>query len=242
MDKAEHDARRLRDRGRRRRRPDAPVEHRDEEQVEPDVEQRGENEVVERPPAVAQGVHDALADVVHHDRKRAVEVIAEILDCVRQNGGVGAHPDEEGRRIGNAHDGEEDAREKTERDVRVDGARDALPVARAEIAGDRDARAHRGADEKAHEQKNQVARRADCGQCFGAEIAAHNEGVRCVVELLKDLTQKDRDRKIRNESPGAAARHVLCGARCHGSPLIPRKCAQENAPPGGGDAIHYIIS
>lgn len=129
-------------------RPDAPVEHADEQQVEHDVGERGENEVIERAAAVAHGVHDAGADVIEHDGDDAEEVVAEILDGLGQDLGVGAHPDEEGGREQHAGHGEDHAGDDAEGEVGMYGAGDSVLVAGSEAMRNDDTCAQRGAVKK----------------------------------------------------------------------------------------------
>ena len=208
MDKAEHHADRLRDGRGGGRRPDAPVEYGDEQQVEHDVDQRRENQVVQRAAAVAQRVHDALAGVVHHDGENAEEVVAEIGDGLRQDVRVGAHPAKEGRRQRNAENGQDNAAENGQQDVRMDGAGDARIISGSKIAGDGDARAHRHAGKEADDQEDQRSGRADGGQRLVAKKTADDQCVRGVVKLLEHLTEQNGNGKRSNEPPRLAAGHV----------------------------------
>ena len=122
VDQAEHAAHGLGERRGDGRGPDPPVKYADEEQIKRHIRERGEDEVEERPAAVADGVHDAGADVVEHDGDDAEEVVAEVLDGLGQHLGVSTHPDEESGREQHARYGEDEAGADAEGEVRVYGA------------------------------------------------------------------------------------------------------------------------
>lgn len=181
MDEAEHAARALRDDGRHRGGPDAPAERADEQQVERDVDERRNDQIVQGPPAVAEGVKNARAHVVEHRCQHAEEVVAEVFDRLRHDLRVGVHPNEERRREEYADDRQERAGNNAEGKVRVDGARDVFIVICAEIFGNGNACAHGRADKKTREQHDERAGRADSGKGVRAEVFAHNERVRRAV-------------------------------------------------------------
>lgn len=133
MDEAEHAARALRDDGRHGGGPHAPAERADEQQVERDVDERRNDQIVQGPPAVAEGVQNARAHVVEHRCQHAEEVVAEVFDRLRHDLRVGIHPDEERRREEYADDRQDRTGNNAERQIRVNGARDVFIVARAEV-------------------------------------------------------------------------------------------------------------
>ena len=109
------------------------MERTDEQQIEHDIGKRRDDQIIERPLAVAESVHDALAHIVHDDGQDANEVIPEVCDRVRQNLRRGAHPAQERRRQQNAHDGQHDAAEQTQHHVGMNGLGYVAIVARAEV-------------------------------------------------------------------------------------------------------------
>ena len=208
---AEHAAHGLGDGGGEGRRPHAPAKAAHEQQIEHHVRHGGDDEVDERALAVAQGVHDAGADVVEHHGERAQEVVAEVLDGLRQHLRVGVHPHEQRGRERHAQHGQNKAADEAHGEVRVYGAENALPVLRAEAVRDDDARAERRAVEEADEKEDERARGADCRQRIGAQELPHDDGVRRVVQLLEDLAEKYGHGELDDEQVGAALRHVLNG-------------------------------
>lgn len=77
----------------------------------------------------------------------------------------------------------------------MDGRLEFLVVLRAVIACDDDARADGDAVEKADEQKDQTAGGADGGIGVLIQEAADDKGVSCVVELLENVSEQDRQGK-----------------------------------------------
>ena len=130
----------------------------DEQNVQRDIDRRGQQQIIKRSFAVSERVHDALAGVIKHDCQHAGKIIAEIGDSVRQNLGVGAHPAKDGRRQQNAEDGEENAAQKVHENICVDGALDPCVVACSKVARDGNARAEGQALKEAGHQENQRTR------------------------------------------------------------------------------------
>lgn len=67
-------------------------------QVERDVDERRNDQIVQGPPAVAEGVKNARAHVVEHRCQHAEEVVAEVFDRLRHDLRVGVHPGQKRRR------------------------------------------------------------------------------------------------------------------------------------------------
>ena len=94
-----------------------------------------------------------------------------------------------------ADDRQQRARDEAERQQRVDGLLHAVVVLRAEIARDDHARTHRNAVDQTDHQENQVAGGADRGQRLAAQKVADDQRIRRVVQLLKQVAQKQRERE-----------------------------------------------
>ena len=184
---AQHHAPRLGQHRGHRRRPDTPVEHRQEQPIQENVQQRGKNQVIQRPAAVPQGVDDAAADIVHHHRQGAQEVIAEILHRLRHHLRIRLHPGQEGGGQGHAHDSQNDSAYNAEGQHRVDGPGDLLFLSRAEIPGDDHPRPHGRAHDEADHQENQRAGGGDSRQGVSPQALSHDKGIRRVVQLLENL-------------------------------------------------------
>ena len=142
MTQTQHDACRLRQHGCDRRRPHAPAEACNEEDVERNVQKRGEYQIVQGALAVTEGAHDASAGVVHYHGEAAEEEVAEVFDSLRQNIGVGFHPHEEGGGQENAHEGQHDAAQERKHDVRMYRTGNFIVVLCAEVLRHDDARTH----------------------------------------------------------------------------------------------------
>ena len=88
-----------------RRRPDTPVEFADKKQIQQDVHKGGKDQIIQRAPAVPQGIHNAAADIVHHYGKGAEEIKAEVFHGFRHNFRICLHPGQEKGRKDHADDG-----------------------------------------------------------------------------------------------------------------------------------------
>ena len=220
VQQAQHHADRLGDDGGDGCRPHAPAEHAHKQQVKGDVGEGRDDQVVQGAAAVAQGVHDAGEGVVHNHRADPGKVAAEVADSVIHHLGVGLHPPQQRGGEAHAHGGEEDAAEQAQQHRGVDGAGHPVIVPRAEIAGDGHTRAGGRTGEEADHQEHQRARGADGGQGVIPQESADDQRVGGVIELLKELAEKNRDGKHADETPGNAVGHVLGSGGRHGITLL----------------------
>ena len=198
------------------------MERTDEQQIEHDIGKRRDDQIIERPLAVAESVHDALAHIVHDDGQDANEVIPEVCDRVRQNLRRGAHPAQERRRQPHAHHRQNHAADQAQHHVRMDGSGHAVIVTRAEIAGNGHTCTHGEAGKKADEQKDQRAGRTDSRQRLIPQKPADDQCVRRIVKLLEHLTEKYRHGKLYDQLPCASLCHIQ-RISAHSAPFPSRK-------------------
>ena len=213
MDDAQHGAERLGDDGGQRRGPHAPPQHRHEQQVQDHIGHGRDDQEVQGPLAVAQGVHDTGKGVVHHTRAHTGEVAPEVADGIGQHLGIRVHPQQQRRGEQYADDGEDQAADEAQQHGGVDGSGHLVIVPCAEIAGDGHAHAAGGAGEEADKQEDQGAGGADGGQRVVAQEVADDQRVGGVVQLLKQLAQENGNGESGDEPPGHAVGHVFGGGR-----------------------------
>ena len=185
-------------------RPDPPMEHTDKQQIERDVHKRRQDQVIQRVAAVSHGLQDANAEVIHDDGYGARKIHPEIVDGVRQHVRIRLHEAQQLRRERHAEHRQHDARRQAEGQRRMDGRLEFLVVLRAVVACDDDARADGDAVEKADEQEDQTAGGADGGIGVLIQEAADDKGVSCVVELLENVSEQDRQGKKQHAAPDRA--------------------------------------
>ena len=201
---AQAEAHELRDACGQRGGPDAPMEHTDKQQVERDVHKRRQDQVIQRVAAVSHGLQDADAEVIHDDGYGARKIHPEIVDGVRQHVRIRLHEAQQLRRERHAEHRQHDARRQAEGQRRMDGRLEFLVVLRAVVACDDDARADGDAVEKADEQEDQTAGGADGSIGVLIQEAADDKGVSCVVELLENVSEQDRQGKKQHAAPDRA--------------------------------------
>ena len=235
-DRAQQRADELGEDRRKRGAPYAQREHGHEQQIEHDVEQRRDDEEVQRRAAVAHGAHDPAEGVVHHHADRAGKDDADIGDGELHHVLGRAHQAQQPGRERRAGERQQRGGDQVEGHGGVDRQTHLFLVPRAEEAGDDDARADRDADEEADEQKAQVARRADGGERAVADEIAHDQRVRHVIELLKQVPDEHGRGKAEHLSADAALGHQkLSGTqsfhlktRCRIQPLYDARGASVN--------------
>ncbi len=176
--------------------------------------------------AVPDGLQNAHKDIVHDKGQGAEKINAEIDRGFRQHIGGRPHPDEDAGSQDGACNGQKNARGKPESNRRVDGFLYFLCFLRAVIPGNHNPGAHSDALKKTDHQKNKVARGADCGECVAAKKVSDNQGVGGIVQLLKQISQKKRERKGDELLPDAALRQqggFFCGCFVvHGASIFIR--------------------
>ena len=182
----------------------------DEQKVQNNIDGRGQKQIVKRPTAVSERVHNALAGIIENDSQNACKIVPEIGDRVRQYLGIGSHPAQNVRRHADTEDGQNETTEDTQKNDRMDGALDPVWIVGTEIPGNCDARAERQSFKEADEQENERARGADGGKRRIAEKAADDERIGRIVELLKNLAEQNRQGKACNQPPETSFRHVPC--------------------------------
>ena len=189
----------------------------DEDEVQDHVQHGAEDQVLEGVLPVAHRLHHAAETVVEHKSQASGKKGADIgggeLHHVLGSAHGLQHPGGEEH----AEDRHEYARRQAEGHVGVDGLFQAVIVLGTEIAGDEHPGACRDAHEKADDQKDQGARGAHRGQSVVSQQIAHDQGVRCVVELLKQVSQKERSRESKDLARDGALRHAH-GVLMHPAP------------------------
>ena len=171
------------------------MEHAQKYHIQHHIHKGGEDQVVQRVPAVSHRMEDAHEDVIHHGEDGAPEVIAKIIDGLGQHIFRRVHPLQNGGGKDHARNGEERAGDEAEGHIRMDGPGHAGVIPRAEIPGDHHARAHGDPVEKADHHEDQAAGGAYRRHGVVANEFTDRPGIEGVVELLKDVAQQDRQGK-----------------------------------------------
>ena len=206
-DEAQHRADRLRDHRRQRRTVHAHVEHGHEQKVQHHVGDGGNNEVIQRMPAVAHGLQNAGGGVVQGNEHHAGEIDAEVQRRIGKDAVRRADPPKQGGGHGHAHHGQHHARQQAEGHGGVDGGVHLLMLLRAEVAGNDHARAGEQAAEQAHQQENDMAGGTYRGQRVAAQKVAHDQRVHNVIKLLKQVSPKNRKGETHDLPADGAAGH-----------------------------------
>ena len=170
--------------------------------------------------AVAHRVKDTHEDVVHDGENGAAEVESEINHRLGKNAFRCIHPPKNRRRESDAEHRQQDARSQAEGHIGVDGDAHFFMVLRTEETGDDHTGTHGHTVEKAHEHMDQTAGGADCSQGSIADETAHHPGVKGIVELLKNIAQKNGQGEKQDFFPdgtlgqririGMQEKHFLC--------------------------------
>ena len=183
-------------------------------QVEHNVDARRHDQINQRVAAVTDGLQDADENVIHDKAERTCKIRTEILDGLRQDIGRCSHQHQNFRcQVHTDHSqGKSPAARPKATVVWIAFCRSFL-VFRSVIPRNHDTGTHRDTIDEADHQKDQIARRADCRQRVASKKISHDQGVCRVVQLLKQISEKQRDGK-QDDLPGDTALCHSCFALC----------------------------
>lgn len=171
----------------------APAEDGDEEQVEQDIQQAREEERAEGRARVAAASEDGGDEVVEAEEGHAEEEDAEICQRERQDFLRHGEPVHDGRGGALTERSDGEAGEKGEQDGGVDGAGGVAQPACAERLRDEDVRTEREAEEEVDDETDERRVVADGSHGGRAVIAAEDQRVGGVEELLEDAGEHEWD-------------------------------------------------
>ena len=196
----------------------APMERGHEQQIQRNVQHRGDQQEVQRGRAVAHRPQYGREDVVAVLEYQPEGVDAEVLH--REVEVALRHADQMGKRRprhGKPQRREHHAQRHQEQYARRGVFTHLRHVPRAVVLGDDHAVAGGEAHGDGEEEEGEAARRADGRERRLPGEIADDDGVRGVVELLEQGTQQHGEREPDDVLPGRACRH---GNLIHGRPLF----------------------
>ena len=155
-------------------------------------------------PAVAYGVEDSHKDIVHYGEQGTVEIETEIGNGLGHYLCRGAHPAQNRGSKGHAQNRQRNAGGEAEGDVRVNRPAHGGIVPGTVVPGDDDAGTHCHAVEESHHHEDQASGGTDRRQGVVSQKVPHDKRVKGVIELLKNIAQKHRERKEENLFPDAS--------------------------------------
>ena len=211
-----------------------PVEHRHEEEIQHHIGQGGQDQVDHGAAAVPHGLEDAGPHVIEHHRDGAQEIDPEIEDGVVNYVGRRPHPVENQRRERHAQHSEHRAGRQAQGQGGVDSPLQVLLVLGAVKAGDEHTGAQGHAVDEADEQQDQAGGGADRSQGLLADELAHNQRVHCVVELLEQVAEKNRQREQEHLPGDAAGGQPVLAVVVHGSNICLPEGDQGTGPASDG--------
>ena len=190
---------------------DAPAEDGDAEEVEKDVERCRDREENERLPAVADRPEERCLHIIEERERQTEENDEQVGDCIFLNvcGGLQNFYDLRAeKRCGHC---QYRGAENGQHDHMVDVPAHVLHFRGAEPLRDRDRETVAGAAAEAEHHELDAGRRADGGERIRTEKPPDDDGVDHIVGLLDELSQKDRNHKLKNEAKRTSFCHAADG-------------------------------
>ena len=157
---------------------------------------------------IARGVHDSHGDVVHDAEQDSEGVDPEVGDRALHDIGRRTHPSEDGRCHQDPEDRQEQSGNQSECQVGMDGLPEPLVVSGPEILGDDDSGTEGQTVEESHHHEYEASGRCHAGQRLRAKGVAHNQGIGRIVQLLEQISQKERNGECDDFLPKASLREV----------------------------------
>ncbi len=162
-------------------RSDTEAEYSHKQHIKCNIEKSGENQIIQRVSAVADGMKNPDENVVHHNKNGPEKIIAEICDGFRENLIGCAHPLQNDWGQRNPCNSQHNADHQTECNGCVNGFAHIFKLFCSENTGNHDPCAHGNTIEKTDHHKNQTARRADSRQGIVAYVIADTPRIECIV-------------------------------------------------------------
>ena len=166
-----------------------------EQKIQNHVYHRRDDQVDQRVGAVAHGLKDADKNIIKHERDGTAEIDAEVGDGIGQHIFRRAHPYQQHGSEQKADYGEQHTGHQAECHCCVDGLLYLVDLSGTIISGNDDARADGNAVEKAHHQKNEASGGAYGRQGLASKKVSHDQRIRSIIKLLKEIPEKKRDGK-----------------------------------------------
>ena len=188
----------------------------DEKGIQKNVESRGEDQEKEGSPAVAHRPQKRGEQVVEHGGGKPPADDHHVFLRVREDIRGRVHGDQEPGDQHEAGQGQKGGKDHGEHDAAGDTDPDSVPVAGAEALGCQNGEAGGQPHGKSEQQKRDRACRPDSSKCRGAKITAHNDGVRHIIELLKNISDKKGKGKTQDDGQDVSLGHILM----HGISLL----------------------
>jgi len=179
-------------------------QHCHKQQIQHDVDNRGDHQVVEGMAAVAHSMEDTDEDIVHYDEDGTGKVPAEVADGLGQHFLWCSHPPEDRRSEAHACGCQHDTGHKSKGDGCMDRFAHRVIVLGTKKPGDDHTGTHGHAVEETDHHPNEASRRTDRSQRIFTYEVANTPGVESIVKLLKHVADEYRKRKKEHPFPDAA--------------------------------------
>ena len=194
-----------------------PAAAHDERKVQPHVQNGGGDEEIERRARIAHGAKEPRDDVVKDGRADPAEDDEQVPVGVIVIGGGRLHEAQKGRRERHRHRRDNDRDRNAQQIAHADRAAHARLVARAERLRDLDGKARSEPVDKAEHEEGDGPREPHPRERRRPHRVPHDDGIRHVVQLLEDASDKYGERKEEYEFERAPLGEIF-----HKYPCLPR--------------------
>ncbi len=189
------------------------VEHKNKDQVEHGIEERGDDEKNQRAPGIADGPENAAAHVIEEDADDTAEIDGQVQSRVFHDVIRRLHEAQHGLNDEEAQNGGNDAENQCNSDRGMDGFSQSLMVVGAIALGNHDGSAGGKPGTETDHGIDDTAGGTHGSLCLFRNKIADNQRIDRVVQLLKKQPDDHRNGKFNQMPPDTAFGHV--GIRAH---------------------------
>ena len=140
--------------------------------------------------SITNRLQNSNKNVVHDNTHRTCKVCTKIYNGFRENIRRSPHQHQDLWRQKHSQNSQDRTGRKTKCNGCMDCLLQAVSFFGTVISGNNYTRTHGNTVNKTYHQENQVSRRTDCCQRIAAKIITYNQRIRCIVQLLKQIPQK----------------------------------------------------
>ena len=162
----------------------------DKEDIQHHIHTGGNNQIDQRMAAVPHRLQDSNENIVHDYTQRTCKIGLKIYNRFRKYICRCSHQYQNLRCQIHSRSRQCDSGHQTEGCGCMNRSLEIILVFRPIIPGNYHTSSHGNTVNKTYHQENQISRRTDCCQRIAAKIITYNQGIRCIIQLLKQIPQK----------------------------------------------------
>ena len=156
---------------------------------------------------ISDRLQDSNKNIVHNNPYGSCKICSEIHDGLRQHISRCSHQYQNFGSQKHSHNRQHYTSHKSKRYGCMDCFLQAVLYFCPIISGNNNSGSHGNSIDKSHHQKNQISGRTDCSQRITSKKIAYDQGICCIIQLLKQISEKQWNGKKNNLSGDTSLCH-----------------------------------